>query len=202
MMIKERKDIPPGEPWGSLRDKQIAIVVGHQPGGGAVGERSYNKKVANHMRSILATYGAEVFVYEHSIKSYGARQRAMKAAVAEALPECFVVFELHYDGYLPRPSAAGHHFKYRGAEALAKFTQQEWVRRFPRSRPRFDKGIHHCTSGNGSGFLREAPGWAILTEPFFITNAAEKAFFANRHREIANVYCHGAARFAELKERS
>jgi len=201
MMFMKKEEIPWGEPWGSLREKQIAIVVGHQPGGGAAGERNYNLKVANHMRSILATYGAEVFVYEHSIKSYGARQRAMKAAVAEALPECFIVFELHYDGYLPRPEAAGHHFKFRGAEALAKFTQQEWVRRFPRSRPRFDNGIHHCTSGNGSGFLKEAPGWAILTEPFFITNAGEKAFFANRHKEIADVYCHAAARFAELKGR-
>lgn len=201
MMFRDKVEIPWGDPWGSLQDKEIAIVIGHEPGGGAEGERSYNLKVANHMRSILATYGARVFVYQHSIKSYGARQRAMNEAVAAALPECFIVFELHFDAYIPRPEASGHHFKYRGAEALARFTQQEWVRRFPRSRPRVDNGLHHCTTGNGSGFLKEAPGWAVLTEPFFITNSEEKSFFANRHKEIADVYCTAAAQFAELKGR-
>ena len=52
---------------------------------------------------------------------------------------------------------------------------------------------------NGAGFLRNARGWACLVEPFFITNPAEKAFFAARHAELAEVYCIGLARFAYLK---
>lgn len=188
-----------GVPWGSLKGAELVIVIGHEPGGGAVGERTWNKKCAKHMKHILEIYGAKVFIYEHKLKSYGARQDAMAHWVRQNVPNCFIVWELHYDGYKPKPSAAGHHFKYRGAEKLAVFTQEEFSSRYPQSRPRFSNGIHHATSGNGAGFLRKAPAWALLTEPFFITNPAEKAFFKDRHGEVALVYCVAAARFAQYK---
>ena len=185
-------------PWLSLEGLEIAVVPGHEPGGGAQGERTYNKKVGRFMKAILELHGAKVFYYEHKLKSYGARQRAMKKAVKGALPDCFIVFELHYDGY-GKPVPSGHHFKYRGAKELAVFTNEEFENRFPQSRARYDNGLHHCTSGDGSGFLRESPGWAILTEPFFITNPAEKVFFKGREEEIAEIYCVAAARFAKFK---
>ena len=189
-------------PWGSLKGVEIAVIPGHQPGGGAQGERIYNKKVARFMQSICESKGATIFYYEHKIRAYGARQDDMRTAVKAALPNCFMVHELHYDGYKPRPEAAGHHFKYRGAKKLAQFTQEEFLSHFPQSHARSwnaAPGLHHCTSGNGAGFLKKAPGWAILTEPFFITNPAERAFFKGREEELALIYCIGAARFANYK---
>jgi N-acetylmuramoyl-L-alanine amidase len=44
-------------------------------------------------------------------------------------------------------------------------------------------------SGDGAGFLREAPAWACLVEPFFITNKAEKQFFTDHKDELAECYC-------------
>ena len=186
-------------PWGSLKGLEIAVVIGHEPGGGASGERAWNKKCGAMMKRTLEKHGAKVLLYEHKIRAYGARQDAMRAAVKAALPNCFMVWELHYDGYKPRPAASGHHFKYLGAKDLARLTQEEFSNQYPQSRARFSNGLHHCESGNGAGFLKKSPGWAILTEPFFVTNPAEKEFFKNRWGEISEIYCMSAARFAKLK---
>ena len=179
-----------------LKGKQIGIVVGHEPGGGASGERTYQKIVGKHMVEILEAEGAKVFYYEHKLKSYGARQRAMKVAVKNALPDCWSVIELHYDGYKPSPSASGHHFQYRGAKVLASAIRDEFQKRYPQSKAREDNGIKHNPKGNGAGFLRESPGWACLVEPYFITNPGEKVFFKDKHRDLAEVYCIGLSKFA------
>ena len=182
----------------SLNGVEVAIVIGHEPDGGAEGEREYNKRVAFHMSQMLRAAGAKVFYYEHTLKPYGARQKAMRKALRQSVPNCFIVWELHYDGYNDR-SVAGHHFKYRGAKELAEFTQREFANRFPKSRARYDAGLHHCTSGSGAGFLKAATGWAILPEPFFITNDDEAKFFEGKEKEIAEIYCIGGAKFTQLK---
>lgn len=177
-----------------LKGKQIAVIVGHQPGGGAAGEREFNKEVAEHMKGILEDLGADVFYYQHKLKSYGARQRAMAAAVKSEQPSSDVCIELHYDA-VSYPGPAGHHFQYRGAKKLAEAIRDEFQKAYPDSKPRRDNGIMHNTSDNGSGFLKAAPGWACLTEPFFRSNPEEWEFFKDKQREIAEVYCRGIARF-------
>ena len=190
-------------PWSSLYGLELAIVIGHEPGAGAEGERVWNKKTAAFMKRILERHGAKVIIFEHKWRAYTRRQNVTMARIEAVLPDCFIVWELHYDGYKPRPEASGHHFKYRGAKMLAVYTQQGFSNQYPQSKARnsygHGAGLHHCTSGDGAGFLQKAPGWAILTEPFFITNPAEKAFFKDKHEDIAMIYCIAAARFAKLK---
>lgn len=189
-----------GVPWGSLNGLTLVIGIGHEPGGGTSGEREWNTKVAKEMQTILESHGATVHIYFHKVKSYKVRQQRFAAFCKKV--GAFLCWELHYDAFR-LPSANGHHFKYRGAKKWAVFTQQEFSKRYPQSVARNSygdgPGLHHATSGNGSGFLRAMPCWALLPEPFFNSNPAERAFFKPRIGEIALVYCIGAARFAKSK---
>ncbi len=187
-------------PWDSLNGLVVVVGVGHEPGGGASGERVWNIKVAKAMKAILEQHGAIAHVYLHKIRSYSARQ----ACFAEFCKKvgAFLCWELHYDA-VKNPAARGHHFKFRGAKKFATYTQKEFSQRFPQSVARDSygdgPGLHHATSGNGSGFLRAMPCWALLPEPFFNSNPSEKAFFKPRIDEIAEIYCIAAARFARSK---
>lgn len=189
-------------PWGSLNGLELVIAIGHEPGGGTSGERTWNTKLAKAMKVILDKYGAIVHIYYHKIKSYGARQRALASWIRNNVKSAFLCWELHYDA-VKNPSANGHHFKYRGAKQWAVYTQDEWSNQYPHSNARNSygdgPGLHHATSGNGSGFLKEMPCWALLTEPFFNSNPSERSFYKPRIEEIAFVFCAGAARFAKAK---
>jgi N-acetylmuramoyl-L-alanine amidase len=181
-----------GIPWHALAGKTIAVIPGHEPGGGAEGERVYNIKVAEHMGEMLRDAGAIVFDYRHKLKGYSARMAAMR----RAMPECFACVELHYDAYSPRPEAAGHHYQYIGGKNLAAMARDEFQRRFPQSMARRDNGIHYNPAGRGSGFMKNCRGWGLLTEPFFITNPAEREFFKHRQFDLALVNCIALAKFA------
>jgi len=206
--VPEKRTIQFGE-FSWMLGKEIAIVIGHerpkkakngQKGwghGGAKGERVYQLKVAKIMKRILEEMGAKVLIYQHRLRAYGARQDAMRAAVKNKLPNCSVCIELHYDGYKPRPAASGYHFQYLGAKKLASAIRDRFKAKFPHKRPRGDgrSGIMKNTRKNGAGFLRKSPAWAVLVEPFFITNPAEKSFFSDKHEELAEIYCLGISDF-------
>lgn len=181
-----------------IKGKEVAVIIGHQPGGGAKGERTYNKKVGLRMKEFLESFGAKVFLYEHRTKSYGKRQKEMKEAVNKAQPNNFVCIELHYDA-VSYNSAKGHHFQYRGAFKLAFFIADTFQGYFPHSQKRGDNksGTKLNRTGNGSGFLKEAPGWATLVEPYFISNDAEAEFYKDKYNDIADIYSIGIMKFAK-----
>ena len=189
-----------GVPWGSLKGLVLVIAIGHEPGAGASGERAWNGKLAKSMKKVLELCGATVYIYFHKVKSYSARQN--KLGDYCDLVGAFACWELHYDAY-HKPSANGHHFKYLGAKKWALYTQEEWANHYPHSVARNSygdgPGLHHATSGNGSGFVKRMPCWALLPEPFFNSNDAEREFFKPRIDEIAIIYCIGLARFANFK---
>ena len=179
----------------NLRGMQIAVVVGHEPGGGAKGERAWNIKVAKEMKIIGDLAGANVQIFHHKLKSYGARQAAMAKRIKKFDPDA--VLELHYDSYPKRPSAHGAHFQYRGAENLAFAMRDEWHNAFPDSKLLREEGVMKNMRGNGAGFLRAMPVWAILCEPFFISNPEEAEFFKYRWVDVAETYLWGIARWNE-----
>ena len=170
-----------------LATREIALVVGHPDGEGAKGERDYNTEIAYQMAAILEDKGADVYIHFHTISSYGARQREMRRAVKAELPNCDCCIELHYNAYY-KESANGHEFFYRGSRLLAECFQQRFADAFEWSKPR-SGGVKPLMSGDGAGFLREAPAWACLVEPFFITNDKEKQFFTDHKDVLAEVYC-------------
>ena len=196
-----------------LKGKQIAVIPGHQKRneyskhvGGAPGERAYNLKVAKKMIEILEDAGADVYFHDHLRVPYSMRQNEMKAAVKKAHPKSFVCIELHYD-HVSYPSAHGYAYFYvsNNGKILASAIRDEIKLRFPHLTARGDKnngvktGIQKQSSGNGSGFLKKAPGVAVLTEPFFRSNPAEWEFFKDRYDELAEIYCIGIAEYARKK---
>lgn len=184
-----------------VRGSSFAVAPGHEPGGGAPGERGWNVRCAKALARLLVASGARVYYYEHREKEYARRQAEFAAAVEREVPGCLAVVELHYDDVPDAPAAAGHCFQYRGSRELAECMRDAWQARFPNSRPRHDNGILRNLTGNGSGFLRMAPGWACLTEPYFRSNPAEWAFYKDRAEEVAEVYALGLAGFAKFKNK-
>jgi N-acetylmuramoyl-L-alanine amidase len=166
-----------------LQNQEVALVVGHPDGEGAIGERDYNTSLAYKMADLLESRGATVYIHWHHISSYGARQREMRRAVKEKLPDCACCIELHYNAY-HKESAHGHEWFYRGSRRLAQCFESRFSKALEWSKPR-SGGVKQHTSGDGAGFLEQAPAWACLLEPFFITNKAEKQFFENHQDELA-----------------
>jgi hypothetical protein len=181
-----------------VRGQVFALAAGHEPGGGAKGERAWNIRCAKRLARMLVDAGARVYYYEHRRKAYARRQAEFAAAVEREAPVCLAVLELHYDA-VETQSVGGHHFQYRGAPELAGAIRDEWQRRFPNSRPRYDDGVRRNLDGNGAGFLKMAPAWACLTEPFFRSNPEEWDFYKGKITEVAEVYACGLADFAKQK---
>ena len=178
----------------NLKDKNIAIIVGHEPGGGAAGERSYNAALAVIMRDTLRKHGANVYLHQHHTKGYGQRMREMRAAILSKMPHCDACIELHFNSYY-KESAHGHEFMFRGSRSLAEAFRDEFQLSFPNSTPRADNGIRHSPTGRGAGFLKQAPAWAVLVEPFFGSNHDESQFFMGRQTCLAETYCRGLNKF-------
>ncbi len=176
--------------------KQIALVVGHEPGGGAEGERAYNLIVQKSLKEMLEAEGFDVFAYVHELKSYGARQAAMAAAVNKAQPQNLICVELHYNDVDAEP-ANGHQFHYNACRGLAVAFASEWQKTFPSSRARQDRGTLHTPTGDGAGFLRKSPGLAVLVEPFFHSNKIEWMFFRNKQKEVAEAYGRAIIQFTK-----
>lgn len=178
----------------NLKGKNIAIIVGHEPGGGAEGERAYNLALSVIMRNILTGHGAEVCIHHHHASAYGRRMREMKEAINQIMPDCDVCVELHFNGY-HKESAHGHEFMYRGSRKLAEAFRDEFQASFPWSTARADNGIRHAPTGNGAGFLKQAPAWAVLVEPFFGSNHKESEYFMGRQTCLAETYIKGLDKF-------
>ena len=174
--------------------KEIAIIVGHERGGGARGERDYNIGIANIMATTLEDQGHKVYIHYHQTQPYGQRQSEMMAAVNDKMPDCRVCVELHYNSYSD-PSANGHEFLYRGSRSLAECFRNDFQNTFPFSKARRDNGIFKRMSGRGSGFLKKAPAWAVIVEPFFESNHDERDYFFARQTKLADSYCRAINQF-------
>jgi len=178
-----------------MSKKQIAIVVGHEPCGGAEGEREYNIIVAKHLKKMLEDAGFDIYQHMHTVKPYGLRQTIMANAVKSAQPQNIICVELHYnDVDIPQPH--GHQFHYNAAKVLAQTFAKHWKKSFPGSKPRQDAGTYHTPTGDGAGFLRKSPGMACLVEPFFRSNPGEWTFFRNKHKEVAAAYAAAIVEYA------
>lgn len=183
-----------------LFGRKIAIVVGHEPGGGAQDERTYNKRVAAEMHKLLTKAGAKPMVFEHRFAAYGLRQNDTMNRIAESMGKPFVTIELHFDA-VANTKAKGHHFQYLGAKRLAEAIRDRFeyymddVAPFESPR-RYDEGLYRNTRSNGSGFLRKSTGWACLVEPFFRSHPQSWHFWKDRAEDLAWIYCMGINDFA------
>ena len=182
-----------------LKGIKLCLWVGHQPGGGAQGERAWNIKLAKTNKAMVEANGGECRVYYHKLAAYGARQDAMRARMLkdiEAGWKADLCLELHYDA-VKRESASGYHFQYRGFKQAAIYFRDRFGAAFPNKRRHRDNGILHNVRGNGAGFLKKCPVPAILCEPLFRSSPTEWAFFKDKHEEVATAYLLACADFAQ-----
>lgn len=170
-----------------LEGKNVCLVVGHEPGGGAKGERVWNTKVAKILAKKLEAKGCEVFIYMHRTRAYTQRCREMRAGVKKHMPDADCVLLMHYNS-VDYPGAEGHEFHYYGVRSFASELRDSWQKKFPWSRARQDNGILQNRNGRGSKMLKFAPAPACLTEPFFNSNPKELAALNDAHEEVADCY--------------
>lgn len=178
-----------GVDFTTLKGKVISIFIGHQPGGGARGERNYNKRVAFFMAEYLEKCGATVEIFEHRFTSYTKRQKDTIGRMKKAMnPDADVCTELHYDD-VDNENVSGHHYQYLGHPELA-IAHRDRLEAFlashgRTSKRRYSDGIYKNKSGNGSGFLKLTPCPACLTEPFMRSNPDDWEFWKGKHAEMA-----------------
>lgn len=177
-----------------LDGKNICLVVGHEPGGGAPNEREWNSKLAEDLADRLEARGAEVFIYHHRTRAYSQRVREMKAGVNKHMPDADCILLMHYND-VDFESAHGHEFHYAGSKGFAAAMRDAWQKYFPWSRARQDNGILKNTRGRGSSMLKAAPAWCCLTEPFFYSNPEERSKCFNNPSLVADAYEEGIANF-------
>ena len=184
-------DVVLGVDFTALKGKSIALYIGHQPGGGARGERNYNKRVAFFMAEYLERYGATVEIFEHRFKSYTKRIKDTVYRMIKAMnPDPDVCIELHYDD-VDNETVSGHHFQYLGHKSLALAFRDRFeaflAKHGRKSNRRYSDGVYKNKSGNGSGFLKLTPCPACLTEPFMRSNFDDWEFWKNKHAEMAMI---------------
>ena len=176
--------------------KTAFLVIGHEPGGGARGERAWNIKVADSLKCKLKCLGIDSIIYEHRTKSYHKRCLEMRDCAKIHNPDCVLL--MHYNSFSDS-SANGHEFHYRSFPHFAKAIRDAWQERYPWSRPRQNNGILKNVSGRGSSMIRLAPAPACLTEPFFESNSKERSILIDDFHGVAEVYAKGIFNF--LKDR-
>lgn len=178
----------------------VAICVGHSRAGdrGAVAvdgynEHSFNSDVAKLLKGALSTeYEAVVFDkyagagYATAMADVAAKCHSVKAAIA---------IELHFNS--AGPVANGHEWLYWHSSAngreLASAFDTEFTKAFPHSRKRGIKPIN--AASRGSLFLKGTPCPALICEPFFGSNKAESAYYANHKATLAAVYAAAIDRY-------
>ena len=177
-----------------LTGRYVALVVGHEPGGGAWKEREWNLVVADLTAQKLRDMGAEVYIHLHRTKNYSLRMEEMRAGIKKHAPKAECVLSLHYNG-VDYPEAHGHEFHYRSVPAFAKAIRDSWQKHFPWSKARRVNGIFENRAYRGWLMLKVAPAAACLVEPFFISNPEEKTKIFESQEEVANVYAEGILNF-------
>ena len=177
-----------------LEGKNVCLVVGHEPGGGAKGERVWNTKVAKVLAKKLEEKGCEVLIYFHRTRAYHQRCREMRAAVKKHMPEADFVLLLHYNS-VDNPAVKGHHFQYYGVPRAAQVFRDAWQKHFPWSEADRSDGVFHNTNSPGSLMLKYAPAPACLTEPFFESSPEERKKLIDAHEEVADCYDEAISNF-------
>ena len=177
-----------------LNRKEICLVVGHEPGGGAKNEREWNLSLSTRLAKSLEELGAEVFIYTHRTRAYSRRCSEMRAGVKKHMPGADCVVLMHYNS-VDYPEAHGHEFHYHSTPAIAKAFRDAWQKHFPWSRARQDNGILENRNGRGSRMLRLAPAAAVLLEPFFYSNTEERNRCFSNPDSVCSAYVEGLCNF-------
>ena len=187
-------------------DLNVAICVGHSLKGdkgavscGQINEWTYNKKVAEYLKSDLQEYGIASFVVDTYGGTYGSYTSAINWLVKHLKEQkASVAIELHFNA-AANDKANGmemlHWHTSRIGLSLAEYVLQGCRRYFPLARNRGVKGL--AKGARGATFLRTTHCPAVITEPFFGTNWQDWIMFADQESTLSQAYALGIKQWAD-----
>lgn len=176
--LKEKPTVP--FPTNNIprEDLNVAICVGHSRKGdtgavsaGGVNEWTYNKKVAEYLKSDLQEFGISSFIVDDYGGTYGSYTSAMNWLIKHLKNEkASIAIELHFNAS-SNSKANGMEMLYwntsRIGLSLAEYLLRGCQKYFPLIR---NRGAKSRKSGDrGATFLRGTHCPAVITEPFFGT---------------------------------
>ena len=182
--------------------KKVAICVGHSRIGdkgatsvGGVDEWTYNKKVADLLKSHLRHQGIQSVVFDdYPSESYSGAMNWLGESVAKE--ECDIAIELHFNSY-SSSKAEGYEYLYyhtsNNGRRLAECFREAHAETF---KVQSDRGIKPIESdGRGGGFLRSVPPPAVICEPFFGSCPKEWVLFDAKHSLLSDVYAQAIVKY-------
>ena len=208
--IEKLKEKPKAIPFPTnnipREDLNVAICVGHSRKGdtgavscGGINEWTYNKKVAEYLKSDLQEYGISSFVVDDYGGTYGSYVSSMNW-LAKHLKEqkASVAIELHFNA-AASDKANGmemlHWHTSRIGLSLAEYVLQGCRRYFPLARNRGVKGIGK--GSRGATFLRLPTMPCIIAEPFFGSNWQDWIMFADQESTLSQAIALGVKQWAD-----
>ena len=187
-------------------DLNVAICVGHSRNGdmgavscGGINEWTYNKKVAEFLKSDLQEYGISSFIVDNYGGTYGSYTSAINWLVKHLKEQkASVAVELHFNA-AANQDANGmemlHWETSRIGLSLAEYVLQGCKKFFPIANSR---GVKSLGKGaRGATFLRKTHCPAIITEPFFGTNWQDWIMFADQEATLSQAYALGIKQWAD-----
>ena len=175
--------------------KKVAICVGHSRIGdkgatsvGGVDEWTYNKKVADLLKSHLRHQGVQSVVFDdYPSESYSGAMDWLGQSIAKE--KCDIAIELHFNSYSSSKAEGYEYLHYHtssNGRRLAECFRKSHSETF---KVQSDRGIKAIESdGRGGGFLRSVPPPAVICEPFFGSCPKEWVLFDAKHSLLADVY--------------
>ncbi len=209
--IEKLKEQPTAIPFPTNsipRDElNVAICVGHSRSGdtgavscGGVNEWTYNKKVAEHLKSDLQEYGISSFVVDKYGGTYGSYTSAINWLVKHLKEQkASIAIELHFNAS-SNSKAEGMEMLYwktsRIGMTLAEYLLRGCQKYFPLIKNRGTK--KRDTGDRGATFLRKTHVPAVIAEPFFGSCwEPDWTTFANSEHILSQALAHGIKNWAD-----
>ena len=184
----------------------VAICVGHSRQGdtgavscGGINEWTYNRKVAEFLKSDLQEYGISSFVVEQYGGTYGSYTSAMNWLTKHLKEQkASIALELHFNA-AANEKAEGmemlHWNSSRIGLSLAEYALKSCQRFFPITKNRGAKAIKK--GDRGATFLRTTHCPAIITEPFFGSNWQDWITFADQEATLGQALALGIKEWSD-----
>ena len=155
---------------------------------GGVDEWTYNKKVADLLKSHLRHQGVQSVVFDdYPSESYSGAMNWLGQSVEKE--KCDIAIELHFNSYSSSKAEGYEYLHYHTSDngrRLAECFREAHAETF---KVQSDRGIKPIESGGrGGGFLRSVPPPAVICEPFFGSCPKEWVLFDAKHSLLAEVY--------------
>jgi len=206
--LKEQPTAIPFPTNSIPRDElNVAICVGHSRSGdtgavscGGVNEWTYNKKVAEHLKSDLQEYGISSFVVDKYGGTYGSYTSAINWLVKHLKEQkASIAIELHFNAS-SNSKAEGMEMLYwktsRIGMTLAEYLLRGCQKYFPLIKNRGTK--KRDTGDRGATFLRKTHVPAVIAEPFFGSCwEPDWTTFANSEHILSQALAHGIKNWAD-----